>query len=304
MNKLFKIFSKYKLLILILFIFVLILTVGRLTSGEYSKYYLYAKFNDSGPLYKNMPVYYKGCLLGQTKKIKISSDYKFSLLKIEFYPKSPILYDNIVAKAKKLEIEDDYIDLVYTDSPSNTLLKRGGVIEGKGAFDMDSILSEVVDADVVIPLFQDLSDALGSINQTSTEVRKFFSDSRSTLKESRQNLKQTSKNLAITTQSLVTMTSRLNHYITDNKLKNTTSNIDKSSDNIVAATESIKNITTNIDCATRNLDKTMTKIDSTASDVNIITNGFCQILHKRFAGLRILFGKVISNNACQKNCSR
>lgn len=309
MNKLFKTVSQYKLITLISLIIILILTGAFWAYEKHPRYYLSAKFSDSGPLYKNMPVYYKGVLIGQLKKITITQDYKYSMAKIELYPKDPILYDNIVAKSKKIEFEDDYIDLIYPDPPSNTLLKSGAVIEGRGAFDMDLLLSDVADAEIMLPLFEHLSDLLVSANKTSNEVRNFFSDSRSVLKDSRQNLRQTSKNLSVTTKSLMTMSSRLNNYISENKVKNTTSNIDKSSDNIMTATENIKNITASVDCATRNLDKTVAKIDSTLSNTNavasnakVITNGFCQTLRKRFAGLRIIFGKVISNNSCQKNC--
>lgn len=307
MNKLFKTISKYNLITLISLIIILILTGVFLVHEKYPRYYLSAKFNDSGPLYKKMPVYYKGVLIGQIKEITISQDYKSSIAKIEFYPKKPIFYDNIVAKAKKIELEDDYIDLIYPDPPSSTALKSEAVIEGRGAFDMDLLLSDVADAEIMLPLFEHLSDLLVSANQTSNEITNFFADSRSVLKDSRQNLKQTSKNLAVSTKSIEMMAARFNNYISDNKVKNTTSNIDKSSDNIIAATENLKKITANVDCATRNIDKTIAKIDSTisnansvASNANVITSGFCQILRKRFAGLRIMFGKVISNNSCQK----
>lgn len=311
MKKLFEIFSKYKLIILISLFFILGLTFAFWLYDMQSKYYITAKFNESGPLYKNMPVYYKGYEIGKIENVRIRDDYRYTLAKIVFYPKKPKLSDNIVAKAKKLEMEDDYVDLIYPDPPSDTLLKSGGIIEGRGAFDMDMLLSDVAEADLLVPLLQHFSDLLVNAGKTSDEIRNFFSDSRSILKDNRQNIHRATKNLAISTKSLAKLTSNFNNSITHDKLKNTTSNIDKSSTNVFAATESIKNITASIDCATRNLDKTVAKIDCTiceankaAKNIRVITGNFCEILGKRFAGLRIIFGKPINNNKCSQRCSK
>lgn len=304
MNKLFKIFSKYQIIILsLLFVTLFLIFILLLLKAE-SKYYLTAKFADTGPLYKDMPVYYKGYLIGKIKKVRLSDDYQYSLVNIEFYPKKPIFYDNIVAKAKKLETKDDYIDLIYPDPPTNTLLKDGGVIEGRGAFDMDLLLSDVADAEIMLPLFEHLSDVLVSANQTTKEIKSFFSDSRSILKDNRQNIKHT-------TESLNKITTNFSVSFDKDKLHNTASSVEKSAANIQVVTESAKNIAHNVDCATRNLDKTMEKVDSTlceahavTTNARVITGGFRQVLAKRFAGLRIIFGKPLDKDKCSQNCSR
>lgn len=311
MSKLFEIFSKFKSVILILLFSILVLAFTYWLYDIQSRYYITAKFKESGPLYRNMPVYYKGYEIGKIENVRINYDYKYSLAKIVFYPKEPKLSDNLVAKAKKLEMEDDYIDLIYPDPPSDSLLKKGGIIEGRGAFDIDMLLSDVAEADILVPLLQNFSDLLVNASKTSDEIRNFFSDSRSILKDNKQNINRTTKNLAISTKSLVKLTSNFNNSFTDNKLKNTTSNVDKSSHNILAATESVKNITASIDCATRNLDKTVAKIDCTiceankiAKNIRVITGNFCEVLGKRFAGLRIIFGKPINNNKGSQRCSK
>lgn len=304
MNKLSKIFSKYKLIILIPLFVILFLILAFWLYEGHTRYYITAKFAESGPLYKNMPVYYKGYKIGRIENVRIRGDYKYTLAKIVFYPRKPKLSDNIVAKAKKLEMEDDYVDLIYPDPPSDTPLKSGGVIEGRGAFDMDSLLSDVADAEILEPLLEHFSDLLVSANQTSNEIRNFFADSRLILKDNRQNIRQTTVNLALSTKSLKKMTSKFNNSVTEDKLNNTVSNVGKSSTNILAATESIKNITASIDCATRNLDKTVAKIDSTVSNARTITRGICESLSKRFAGLRIIFGRPINKNKCPQKCSK
>lgn len=311
MHKLLKILYKYRVVIIILSLVVLALMATLfIYNGRYT-YFITAKFSESGPLYKNMPVYYKGYNIGYTQSITPTADYKYTLAKIVLYPKNPKLPDNITAKVKNHNVRKEYVDLISVDEPSTTFLKNNSVIDGEPAFDLESFLSDIANSGLVIPLLQTFSETLVSIGHTSDGVREFFSDSRAMLNDNRVNLKQSTQNLASTTKSLKKLTTRFNTSITDEKLNSATSNVGKSSENILAASEGIKNITVSVDCATRNLDKTIQKIDATVSKANDvaanardITSGFCQIMKKRFAGLRIIFGKPLNNGACSKNCSR
>lgn len=276
-----------------------------------SRYYLIAKFSTSGPLYKNMPVYYRGYNIGRTEKISPSNDYKYTFAKIVFYPKEPELPEYLVAKVKNHNVRKEYIDLINQDESSMALLKSGSTIKGEAAFDFDVFLSDIADADIIVPFLQTFSDALKSFHKTSDEIGSLAADSRFILKDNRQNLKQTTKDLSVTSKSLVKLTSKFNNSISEDKLNNTTSNIDKSSANILSATESVKNITQRMDCTTRNIDKTMDKLDSTmceadkiASNVRVITCCLKETLCKRFAGIRLIFGRPLEDYKCQKCCPR
>lgn len=311
MNKLFEIFSKYRMIILISLLFVFILLAISQLYDFYFRYNITAKFAESGPLYKNMPVYYKGYKIGQAKKITLSPDYKYTFVKIMLYPKKPKLSKDVVAKVKNHNVRKEYIELINPDEASSKLLKNGSTIDGEAAFDIEAFLSDIADSGLLIPLIQTFSDTLVSAGKTSTEIKNFFSDSRLILKENRKNIKQTTKDLTLSTKSLRKITTKFNNSITEDKLNNTTSSVDKSSTNILAASENIKKITESIDNATKNIDKTMEKVDCTVSEANeitsnvkVITNGFCQVLGKRFAGLRIIFGKPLNKNKCAKNCSK
>lgn len=309
MNKSFNTYTTYGLIILISLFFILVLTFVFKLSESRSRYYIIAKFSESGPLYKNMPVYYKGVKIGQAKDIKISDDYQYSLVKIELYPSKPKLSTDIVAKVKNHNVRKEYIDLSVPDQASSTLLKNGSTIDGEGAFDLEAFLSDIADSGLIIPLLQTFSDTLASINKTSVQVENFFTDSRSILKDNRQNIKQSTKDFAQTSKSLTKLTSNINNSITEEKINSTTSSINKSSNNVLTATETIKDITKNIDSATKNLDKTIAKIDCTISEANkittnvkVITCGLRETLEKRFAGMRIMFGKPLNKNGCVKNC--
>ena len=304
MNKLFDTFYKFRVIILSLFIVFIFFGMFQFYES-YFKYHITAKFEESGPLYKNMPVFYRGCEIGRIQKVVLSEDYKYTYAKIVLYPKNPKLPKDVEAVVKRHDILKNYIDLVNQDPPSAILLKNGEVIDGKPIFEIGTFLAEISDSGLLIPLIQNFSDVAVNLSKTSSEVKNFFSDLRLILKDNRQNLKQTTKDFALTSKSLKNVTSRFNNSITEDKLNNTTSSINKSSSNILTTTENIKNITENIDIATKNLDKTVAKIDCTISEANavasnakVITGGFCQVLGKRFAGLRIIFGKPLNKNKC------
>lgn len=303
MNKLVNIFLKLIVIILVL-LFIIFISLGIFKLYDHFRYHIMVKFVVSGPLFRGMPVCFKGYRIGQTQKVILSEDYKYTLVKIVLYPKNPKLPKDIIGAVKKHDMLGNYIDLIFPEEPSATLLKDGDMIDGKPFFDIGTFLAKIDDSDILIPLLQNYSDTALSITKTSTKIDNFFSDSRSILKDNRQNLKHT-------TESLNKITSNFNASFSKDKLNNTTSSVNKSATNIQAITENVKNITQSVDCATRNLDKTMEKVDSTlceanavASNAKVITGGFREVLGKRFAGMRIIFGKPLNKDKCSQNCSK
>lgn len=304
MNKLSNLFSEYKFIIIGLLLFVFILIGAFFWKEHSSRYHLFVKFTKSAPLYNRMPVFYKGYRLGEVKEVTISDDYKYSLVNIVIFPKKPKLPKDINVEVKNHDVFSNYIDLIDSDEPSDELLKSGDIIEGTPGFELGSFLAEIQDSGLLIPLIQNFSDAALSLNRAGIKIGDFFVDSRTVLTENKQNLKHT-------TDSLNKLTTNFSVSFSKDKLNETTSSVNKSATNIQTITESVKNITQNVDCATRNLDQTVAKIDSTiteahatVSNTKAITSGFCEVLSKRFAGLRIVFGKPLKNNRCPKNCSR
>lgn len=303
MNKLVNIFLKLVGIILVL-LFITFISLGIYNLYDNFRYHIMVKFVASGPLFRGMPVCFKGYRIGHTQNVTLSEDYKYTLVKIVLYPKNPKLPKDITGVVKKHDMLGNYIDLIVAEEPSAALLHNGDIIDGKPIFDVGTFLAKIDDSDILIPLLQNYSDTALSITKTSTKVDSFFTDSRSILKDNRQNLKHT-------TESLNKITSNFNASFNKDKLHNTSSSVEKSATNIQAATESVKNIAQSVDCATRNLDKTMEKIDATlceahavATNAKVITGGFREVLAKRFAGLRIIFGKPLNKDNCRQNCSK
>lgn len=302
---------KYISTILVPLFLILAVTLAAQLYKQKHRYNLTAKFEESGPLHKNMPVYYKGYHIGKTQNVEPSKDYKYTLVKIILFPKSPKLPENIVAKVKRADMRKDYINLQGSADGSTAILKSGSTIDGEPAFDLEGFLSDIADSDLIIPLLQTFSDTLISVDKAGSEIKNFFSSSNGIIKENRKNIRQTSKNLVTSSKSLTSLTSRINNKVDEEFINNSINNVNKASDNIITTTESLKSIGNNVDKATKNLDKTMGKIDCTvtkankiADNVDAITCGLRSTLGTRFAGAKIIFGKPIKNDTRLKNCSK
>lgn len=313
MNETLKKYIKY---LLILSAFLLIVSVLTGMVNFYRSNFKYAmliraKFTELGPMYSSMPVYYKGFKIGKTKDINPSEDYKYTVVKIILYPEKLSLPDNVVAKVKKLETGKDYIELLYPEKPSENLLKNGDFIEGKTTVDIDSFMSAQVESGVFSSISDNMGKTLTSVEKTSDEVNKFFSDLRVILKENRPNIKRSTENTADILENLNNITSTIDKTLDEKKLKKITSNVHDSSNNLKDLTSNIIDITANLSVATKDLDKTMAKLDATiaeahtsAKNVSGITGGVCEIMGKRFAGVRLFFGKPVSHSKCAKSCNK
>lgn len=292
-------FLKHRLITAILaFIIVFLMAVLQIYD-TFFRYHISAKFVTANPLYSGMPVYYRGYKIGETQSVELSKDYKYTLVKILLYPKNPKLPDTTIAKIKKFDMRKDYIELIESGEQSEGYLKNDSIIEGEPAFDLESLINDLLDSGVLNPVIDNISEFIASMNDTSDKMGTFFADSNNVLKANKQNINKT-------TQSLQELTSKINNSINENEVKDTISNITKSSENIVTTTENIKNISTRADCATKNIGETSDKVDKiltdtrvTASNVKEITCGMKRTLNKRFTLLRLIFGRAVNSPECK-----
>ncbi len=297
MKNLSEVLYKFRRLFLFLLVFVVITISGFFIYRNYLGFHITAKFSDATPLFVKMPVYYKGYNIGFVNRIKPSKDYEYSYVKIVFYSQKPNLPENITAKIKLRETKSDYIELIKPDEPSENKLKNKAVIEGEAAFDLFEFLSNIYDSGALDPIIESVTDFVSSISSTSDEIGSFFSDSRTILKDNKKNIRKT-------TTSLNQITSKVNNSINESQLNSTFSNISNSASNIEETSENIKNATENLDITKNKLDCTISDIQSSASNIKNVTEGVCQTMNKRFAGLRLIFGKPSKKDCCTKGCGK
>lgn len=266
--------KKYIYLILILIFSGSIFYIYKLTTYTY----ISAKFTHLRPMQERIPVYYKGIIVGQAKEKKHSDNLKHTFIKIVLYPKNLLLPENttiLLKKAKREKKQNDFLELIYPENPSNKMISNGSVIEGKATVDIEDVMANQNPDDIeqikenIIQTTQNLNYALEALIQlldTANEI----------LKQNRNNIYQTTKNFN-------QMSTKINDSIDEKKLSNTLSYIESSSQNIDGLVHNLNNKTPS----------TIDDIQGIAQNINIISCGIRNTLSKNFAFFRFMFGQVI-----------
>lgn len=314
MNKSASIF-KYLILALIL---IVVSIISFMTYQRVFNYQITAVFKELEPIHKSMPVFYKGYKIGRTGKVKLSSDCKYTLMKITLYPRKLCFPLNVQIKIRKLDTDQGYAELIYPKVPSERMLNKGSYIHGSVELDIKTHMARLADSGKIDEIADNASKALASLDSAGSQISEFFILFNMILEENRQNLKHTTEEFSKASENLNQLTRKLSDSIDSKSIKGTFSNINKSSGNFNDTTlefkdsaQNIKKITENIERATKDLDKTVSKIDATtceikatAENARCITEGVGCLLTKRFAGLRIFFGKPFASAPCCPVCER
>jgi ABC-type transporter Mla subunit MlaD len=272
-----------------------------------TRYYVIVRFNELGPITKNMAVYYNGFKVGKIASIEPDNDFRHTLVRVNLNAKNLKLPQNTTVYVENLPNGELYLQFVYPESPSLTTIKRGDVLEGISPYSLEGFMlgqnisgvSDVVSIHVI--------KALQATEIANIEMRNFFKNSSELVEGNSQEIKESTKNTAAMTKSLAEMaenlnqtSKKLNNSLDEKSLRDSTTNIRNSTSNINDSTSNIKETTENICKATKDIDKTMKKIDDTVSkanstveNLNSMTTGLNETLSKRFGGARIMFGTPI-----------
>lgn len=281
-----------------------------------ASYYVVVRFNELGPLTKNMYAYYNGFKIGKIVRIGPDKDFKHILVKVNLNQNNIQLPQNTVVFVERFPNGELYLQFLYPNSPSLNSIKRGDMLEGIAQYNLEQFMmgqsvsgmSDVVSLHII--------KALNSADAANQQMTEFFKVTSRLIKgngkgitasvnnteamtknlaEMAENLKQASQNLNLTSK-------KLNGTFEESILKDSALNVKDSTSNIKGATSNIKDTTENIAKATKDIDKTMQKVDdtisqlnSTARNLNSITGGFNETLSKKFGGMRIMFGTPVKS---------
>lgn len=280
----------------------------------HTNYYIVVRFDELGPVSKNMSAYYNGFKVGKIVSIEPDKDFKHTLVKVNLSRRNINLPQNTTVKLETFPNGALYLQFIYPESPSLRIIKRGDIVEGISPYNLEQFMlgqnisgiSDIVSIYVIKALnateianlemknfFQNTSELVKDNHEAITASVNNTAAMTKSLAEMAENLNQTSKNLNLATKNL-------NNAFDEKTLKSTTSNIKDATSNIKDAATNIKDTTANISNATKDMDKTMNKIDSTVSNLNAtaenlncITTGINNTLSKRAGGMRVLFGTPV-----------
>lgn len=268
--------------------------------------YINVEFTDARPVRNKIPVYFKGYRIGKVEKIKLSPDFKSTMVTIVLYPPNIKLPSNMTALLTKEEherTEYDFINLIYPEHPGSTILKDGDSIAGFTTVDLETFLSKKALSGELDEIKDNVNNLLTSLTGTSEALMMFFGILQDTVNENRPAIKTTTSNLAATSNNLKMFSSKLNNSIDERNIQNTLLNVNTTSSSAVITSRNLEVITNNIDKITNGVNKSMPEISTSitnaeniAQNLNEITTGVSKTLKQNFGGLRILFGKTIKTN--------
>ncbi len=267
-------------------------------------YYIIIRFDELGPLVKNMPAYYNGFKIGKIVAINPDKDFKHILVKVNLKEKSLKLPQNTIVYVERFPSGGLYLQFSYPASPSLNPLRRGDLLEGVAPYNVEQFMMGQSVSGMTDVVSVHIVKALNSADATNQEVKLFFKlattlieQNSKAINKSVNNTSDMTKNLAQMAQNLNQVSKKLNNAIDETELKSTTSNIKDTTENIAKATN-------DIDKTVKKIDDTIVQVNETAQNLNSITSGLNNTLSKRFAGIRIIFGKPVKQNCDIRNACK
>ena len=266
-----------------------------------------AVFEDLEPFPKNLNVYYKGFKLGRTVRVHPSKDFTETQVEMILNAKNLSLPDNTTAKMKSKN-KKDYIELEYPNAPSITYLKNHSVIEGKKGLNIGDYIDKQAEAGGLDEIKDNLNNTVASAGDTLDALTELFGTANDILKDIRPSIKITAENLAETSQNLKETSYELNSSLKPKRLSNSFANIEQTTKNIERTTKNFENASLDItkttshintdtieifDCVIANINTIIDNINVVINNTNDIVIGFQQTLNKRFAGMKIMFGRPL-----------
>ena len=270
---------KNKLIFLSLFIIFIALYIAY---KEFVCIHIFAKFKELRPLHNNIPVYYKGIVIGKTTGKKHSKDGAHTIIKMILYPNKlmlPVNTEVFLKKEKKDNKEKDFLEFIYPKNPSNILISNNSILNGFVSSDMDMFLAS-----------QNL-EGLETMKENLIQTTQNLLDASESLSELLDNINSTvvssKKNIVDTTKNIENMTEKIDNSMRQDKLDNTISSIEESAQNI---TNMIADAS---DSIIPNINSTSDNVNGITENVNAITCGIRKTLRKRCGMIRLIFGQVI-----------
>lgn len=276
------------------FVFIFVVFILFICAVAYlSNRHIIAVFSYLRPFEGKIPVYYNGILIGKAKDKKHNIDLQKTNVKITLYNKNlklPLNTKAVLKKQIKNDCEQDYIELIYPEIPSDRFITENSHIHGYATIDIKEYLKNQSPEDLdkiktnLLAASENLNTSLGSLGDIFVLVQYILEDNRDNLKNSSRNIKEI-------TQNINNASKKIDNSILEEQFSNTFKNIESSTENLHNFTYSIHQTSAEF----RNtLPDTLQNANEISSNLNSITCGIRNTLSKKFGGLRLFFGKVIN----------
>lgn len=290
-------------IIILLIIFLVATVVYIYTSG----YYVIVRFDELGPVSKNMAAYYNGFKVGKISSIEPDKDYEHTLVRVNLTSRGLKLPQNTTVQMKSFPSGELYLEFIYPQSPSLKMIKSGDLLEGISPYNLEQFMLGQNISGVTDIVSIHVIKALDAMQMSNWEMEvffkttsKFIQENEGSLDASVRNTEVMTKNLAEAAKNLNQASAKINRALDKGVLSDSTINVRDSTKNFKDSTKNLKETTENLNRATKDIDKTMQKVDNTvtqinsaAANINCITEGCRETLSKKFGGMRVIFGTPV-----------
>ena len=250
-------------------------------------------FKELEPFKHNIPVYYKGFKLGHTTKIYPGKDYKTTMVDMRILLKNLELPSNVTATMRRKD-KNDYIEIVYPNSPYIEKLRNRDIIEGHLGSNFEHYLQEQANNGGLDEIKNNVNNTIVSAGETFNALTDMINTVSYILEDVRPAIKESADNLNIATQELVMSTKNIRTSLEKGYLDKTLYNFEQTSNNLVGSTKNINGFTSNVNEKSINLlNCLLANLNVVVNNVNEIVIGIGNTLRKRFGGLRLVFGKTL-----------
>ena len=252
------------------------------------------KFEDLEPLKQHLPVYYNGFKLGHTTSIYPSQDYKSMMVDIRVVLKRLKLPINTTAVLRRKE-KKDYIELEYPDAPYLQTLRHKDVIEGHLGIDFEHFLQDQAENGGFDQIKDNVNNTIISAGDTFEALTEMINVVTDILKDAQPVIQDSINNVNITSKNLADSSSHIKNSIDKGYIDKSLYNLQVTSDNLVLTTQNTSGFTDGLNKQSSILVNCLLKnLNTVVANINQIIVGIGNTLSKKFGGLRLFFGNILS----------
>lgn len=255
-------------------------------------------FQELEPFKHSLPVYYKGFKLGHTVKVYPSPDFHTTRVDLKIRLKQLELPANTTAMIRRKD-KKDYIELVYPNSPYLAKLRNHTLIEGAKGLNFENFIQEQANNGGLDEIKNNVNGTIQSAGKTFDALTEMIQVLTGILEDVRPTINDTVDNINLASRNIADASYNVQTTLQEGYINSTLENLELTSKNLVKTTQNITGVTDNVNNNSINLINCVIRnINTVVSNVNQIVIGLGETLKKRFAGLRLIFGKAIdcSNN--------
>ena len=251
------------------------------------------EFDSLEPLKKWTPVYFKGFRLGRVSKVYPNEDFTATRVELHIRHKALKLPINSLARIMVKDEDKEYLELIYPNSPYLEYLKNGSVIKGEVSTDFNSFIRSQIANGGLDEIKNNVNKTVQSAGETFMALTEMINVLTDILKDVQPEIDDSVNNIHLASKNIADVSGSLKKSVDKGYLDRTLYNFEKTSGNLVITTDNFSGFTTNLNKRSVVLTNCLLEnLNVVVKNINQIVIGVGETLKKRFAGLRLIFGKI------------